>query len=140
MSFHIEHHLDGRHHRSGVYASRGDAVLAALRVKAAPVLIVEGDDSVPPGGGDVVVVVLKAGEIINFGEQPSWWTGLPNASQEKLLEGGRLHADVVTAIAHAGGSVAATAWEGGPTDEWELTPAEDHNWVRAEAARRRVRG
>lgn len=140
MSFHIEHYQDGRHHRSGVYASRGDAVLAALRVKAAPVLIVEGDDSVSPGGGDVVAVVLKAGEIINVGEKPSWWAELPNASQEKVLEGGRLDAAVVTAVAHAGGSVAATAWEGGPADEWELTPAEDHTWVRAEAARRIVRG
>lgn len=140
MSFHIEHLQDGRHHRSGVFASRGDAVLVALRAKVAPVLIVEGGDSVSPGGGDVVVVVLKAGEIVSVGEQPSWWAGLPTASQKMLLAGGHLDAATVDAVAHAGGSVAATAWEGGPTDEWELTLAEDHNWVRTEAARRKVRG
>jgi hypothetical protein len=138
MSFHIEHRLDNRHQRTGTFASRGEAVLAALRLKTTPVLIIEGDDSVSPGDGAVVAVVLKRGEVVTAGAEPAWWSSISEPSRKKLLAGGQLDTDVVTDVTDAGGGVAATAWERGPMDEWELTPAADHNWVRVEAARRDV--
>lgn len=137
MSFHIEHTLDGRQTSTGAYDSLGEAVMAALGVKRAPVLIV--DDS---AGGDAgtVAVVLKKGEVLTATAEPEWWGRLKTPSQQKLLAGGRLDASVVTDITDAGGAVAATAWESGPVEEWELTPASDHDWVRFEAARRSIRG
>lgn len=138
MSFHIEHTLDGRQTRTGAYDSLGEAVMAALGVKRAPVLIV--DDSVSSADGQPVAVVLKKGEVLTATDEPEWWSRLKKAYQEKLLAGGRLDAAVVTDLTDAGGAVAATAWESGPVEEWELTPASDHDWVRFEAARRAVRG
>ncbi|MEV7799601.1 hypothetical protein AB0O14_10955 [Microbacterium foliorum] len=136
MSFHIEHTLDGRHTSSGSYDSLGEAVMAALGVKRAPVLVVD-DDS---GDADAVAVVLKKGEVLTATAEPEWWGRVKKPSQEMLLVGGRLDAGVVADITEAGGAVAATAWESGPVEEWELTPASDHDWVRFEAARRSIRG
>lgn len=136
MSFHIEHTLDGRHTSSGSYDSLGEAVIAALGVRRAPVLVVDDDSGDP----DAVAVVLKKGEVLTATAEPEWWGRVKKTSQEKLLSGGRLDAGVVTDITEAGGAVAATAWESGPVEEWELTPASDHDWVRFEAARRSVRG
>ncbi len=138
MSFHIEHTLDGRQTSTGAYDSLGEAVMAALGVKRAPVLIV--DDSVSSADGQPVAVVLKKGEVLTATDEPEWWSRLKKASQEKLLAGGRLDAAVVTDLTDAGGAVAATAWESGPVEEWELTPASDHDWVRFEAARQAIRG
>jgi hypothetical protein len=137
MSFHIEHTLDGRHTRTGTYDSLGEAVIAALGVKRAPVLVV---DESADGDADAVAVVLKKGEVLTAAAEPEWWGRLKKASQQKLLAGGRLDAAVVSDLTDAGGAVAATAWESGPVEEWELTPASDHDWVRFEAARRQVRG
>ena len=137
MTFHIEHTLDGRHTSNGSYDSLGEAVIAALGVKRAPVLVV--DDSAA-ADADAVAVVLKKGEVLTATAEPEWWARLKTPSQQKLLAGGRLDAAVVTDITDAGGAVAATAWESGPVDEWELTPASDHDWVRFEAARRSIRG
>lgn len=137
MGFHIEHTLDGRHTSTGSYDSLGEAVIAALGVRRAPVLVV--DDSAP-GDADAVAVVLKKGEVLTATAEPEWWGRLKKPSQEKLLTGGRLDAGVVTDITEAGGAVAATAWESGPVEEWELTPASDHDWVRFESARRSIRG
>ncbi|MFJ4998848.1 hypothetical protein ACIP5T_11880 [Microbacterium sp. NPDC088619] len=137
MTFHIEHTLDGRHTSTGSYDSLGAAVIAALGVKRAPVLVV--DDSAT-GDADAVAVVLKKGEVLTATAEPEWWGRLKTPSRQKLLAGGRLDAAVVTDITDAGGAVAATAWESGPVDEWELTPASDHDWVRFEAARRSIRG
>ena len=136
MSFHIEHALDGRHTRTGTYDSLGEAVMAALGVKRPPVLIVDDDSATE----DAVAVVLKKGEVLTATAEPEWWSRLKKASQQKLLAGGRLDAAVVTDLTDAGGAIAATEWESGPVEEWELTPASDHDWVRFEAARRSVRG
>lgn len=136
MSFHIEHTLDGRRTSIGSYDSLGEAVMAALGVKRAPVLVVD-DDS---GDADAVAVVLKKGEVLTATAEPEWWGRVRKPSQEKLLAGGPLDAIVVTDVTEAGGAVAATAWESGPVEEWELTPASDHDWVRFEAARRSIRG
>ncbi|MDR6143443.1 hypothetical protein QE375_002997 [Microbacterium foliorum] len=137
MSFHIEHTLDGRRTSTGSYDTLGEAVIAALGVRRAPVLVVE--DSAP-GDADAVAVVLKKGEVLTATAEPEWWGRVTKASQQKLLAGSRLDAAVVTDLTDAGGAVAATAWESGPVEEWELTPASDHDWVRFEAARRAIRG
>ncbi|WP_394195079.1 hypothetical protein [Microbacterium foliorum] len=137
MSFHIEHTLDGRRASTGAYDSLGEAVMAALGVKRPPVLVV--DDSAV-SGTDAVAAVLKKGEVLTATPEPEWWGRVKKASQDKLLAGGRLDAAVVTDLTDAGGAVAATAWESGPVEEWELTPASDHDWVRFEAARRSIRG
>ena len=137
MSFHIEHTLDGRRASTGAYDSLGEAVMAALGVKRPPVLVV--DDSAD-SGADAVAAVLKKGEVLTATPEPEWWGRVKKTSQDKLLAGGRLDAAVVTDLTDAGGAVAATAWESGPVEEWELTPASDHDWVRFEAARRSIRG
>ena len=137
MSFHIEHSAGGR---TDGYDSLGEAVIAALHLTHAPVLIVSDGDSTSPGEAQVVAAVLKKGEVLTATPEPEWWGRLKGSSQQKLLAGGRLDAVVVEDLTDAGGAVAATAWEGGPVDEWELTPASDHDWVRFEAARRLIRG
>ncbi|KQR39223.1 hypothetical protein [Microbacterium sp. Leaf159] len=78
MSFHLEHRLDGRQHRTGTFASRGDALLAALRTPRMPVLIVEGAGSVSPGAGEVTAVVLKRGEVLPSRDEPAWWSDSDN--------------------------------------------------------------
>lgn len=139
MSFHIEYRAKGEHHRAGTYDSRGEAVLAALREKAEPALIVEGADETPPGSGGVVAVVLKRGEVVSVGAAPEWWGSIREQSRKKLLAGDVLDPKVVANVTEAGGAVVAVGWESGPMSEWELTPPSDHDWVRAEAAVRRIR-
>jgi hypothetical protein len=140
MSFHIERTIDGRAHRSGTFDSRGEAILAALATKDAPVLVVEDDDSVSPGNGTVVSAVLKRGEILNASAEPTWWSSVSESTRQALLHSGVLSERVVTDITHAGGAVGATQWVSGPMSQWELVPSTDHDWVRFEAARRAVRG
>lgn len=140
MSFHLEHLLDGRHHRTGTFNSHGEALLAALRIRQTPVLIVEDADNVSPGSGDVITVVLQRGELIPSRDEPSWWAGVGRTTQRALLNGDTLSADVVTDVTRAGGTVVASAWESGPIGDWELTPTSDGEWIRFEAARRQVRG
>lgn len=139
MSFHIEYRVKGDHRREGTYDSRGEAVLAALRAKAEPALIVENAEGADAGTGDVVAVVLKRGEIVSVGPAPEWWGSIREPSRKKLLAGGVLDAKVVADVTEAGGSVFALDWESGPMSEWELTPPSDHDWVRAEAAVRGIR-
>ena len=114
-------------------------MLAALRAKAEPALIVEDAEGAASEAGDVVAVVLKRGEIVSIGSAPEWWDSIREPSRKKLLAGGVLDAKVVADVTEAGGSVFAVGWESGPMSEWELTPPGDHDWVRAEAAVRSVR-
>ncbi|MEJ1088204.1 hypothetical protein WDU99_07735 [Microbacterium sp. Mu-80] len=137
MSFHIEYRLGGKPNCAG--ASRGDAILRALQAKKSPALIVEGEGTTF-GRGEVVAVILGAGEVITPGPQPAWWDLVSEQTRSALLAGAPLSADVVTDVTSAGGTVVATAWESGPMSNWELSPASDQDWVRAQAAIRQVRG
>lgn len=139
MSFHIESRIGGKPHRTGSSSSRGEAILGALQAKKTPALIVEGEGTAF-GLGEVVAVILGAGEIITPGPQPAWWELVSKQTRSALLAGAPLSADVVTDVTSAGGTVVATAWASGPMSDWELSPASDQDWVRAQAATRQVRG
>ncbi|MFK4852278.1 hypothetical protein ACI3KT_11630 [Microbacterium sp. ZW T6_19] len=114
MTFHLEYCDKNTHRREGAHSSRGEAVLAALSVKSAPVLIIDGVRE------ELVAVVLKRGEVVSVGMQPAWWDDVSDTAKTALVGGGQLSADTVEAVTRAGGSVVASSWSGGSVDEWHL--------------------
>lgn len=99
-------------------------------------MIDDPTDAVSHGHGKLVAAVLESGETVQDLTRPKWCDKLDTATQDKIIDADDVAGDVV-AITRAGGSVVAAAWAGQRFDSWHVSAGEE-DWIRAEAARRKV--